>query len=221
MFRDTDLKINFPVFKKFVKRLRDARFVPWLLSLVVRFISATCRIKSKSLDPGSNAIYAFLHGDQIGLIIGFMQIKLIQRGYRLKVLISPSRDGLFAANAVSNFGIEAIFASSSHTEKGFAALRQMIRDAKNGTSKIAIAIDGPKGPFGIAKDGVIMVHKKSKISIRCLKVEASRYWELRSWDRMRIPKPFSKIVIHSQDIEYDEQSSYEDTKSLVEALCSR
>lgn len=207
------------MFKKLIHRVRDSKVAPWVVALIIQLIGATCRINSRSLEvPGY--ITAFLHGDQIALIMGYYQIRLRMREHRIRVLISPSQDGIFAANVAKHLGIDAIFASSSHTEQGFAALRQMIREAKEGKN-IGIPIDGPKGPFGVPKDGIIMIHQKSKAPIRCIKLELSRYWELKSWDRMRIPKPFSSIIIHCQGIDFNEQHSTSDTKSLVEALCNR
>lgn len=36
--------------------------------------------------------------------------------------------------------------------------------------------------------------KKKELKIRILNYEANRFWEFKSWDKMIMPKPFSRIT---------------------------
>src|SRR5690606_15338787 len=46
-----------------------------------------------------------------------------------------------------------------------------------------------------AKNGIIDIAKKTGIPVLPMTAIADRYFELRSWDRLRIPKPFARVVV--------------------------
>ena len=60
---------------------------------------------------------------------------------------------------------------------------------------IAVTNDGPKGPAKIAKSGSIGLAIKKNVNIITVTGSASRFWELNSWDKTLIPKPFGKIQL--------------------------
>jgi len=70
----------------------------------------------------------------------------------ISVMISQSRDGELIARAFAWYGVEA--ARGSATRGGTAALRQLIRDSREGKN-IVFTPDGPRGPARVAKEGVI------------------------------------------------------------------
>ena len=49
-------------------------------------------------------------------------------------------------------------------------------------------------------DGAIGIALKSKLPIFVMNYQASSYWQLGSWDRFVIPKPFGKIDFYVQSI---------------------
>jgi len=59
---------------------------------------------------------------------------------------------------------------------------------------VAFTIDGPRGPIYVAKPGPVLLAKKSGHGIVCFYVAVERAWVLKSWDRMMIPKPFSRVA---------------------------
>jgi hypothetical protein len=59
---------------------------------------------------------------------------------------------------------------------------------------VAFTIDGPRGPIYVAKPGPILLAKKTGHGIVCFHIAAERAWILNSWDRMMIPKPFSRVA---------------------------
>ena len=69
----------------------------------------------------------------------------------------------------------------------------MIKIAKE--YRPAITIDGPKGPIYKAKDGVFYIAYLTKLPIIPVEVGIDREWIFNSWDKFRLPKPFSKITI--------------------------
>jgi len=56
-------------------------------------------------------------------------------------------------------------------------------------------LDGPRGPRGVVKPGLIALAKQSGVPIVPFYLSINRAWVLRSWDRCLVPKPFSKIVV--------------------------
>jgi lysophospholipid acyltransferase (LPLAT)-like uncharacterized protein len=47
----------------------------------------------------------------------------------------------------------------------------------------------------VLKSGVIALARLSGAPIVPMAVGASRYWQLRSWDEFRVPKPFARCVM--------------------------
>ena len=64
---------------------------------------------------------------------------------------------------------------------------------------IAVTNDGPKGPSRIAKSGSIGLAIKHKVNIITVTGSATKYWELNSWDKSILPKPFGKIQLIISD----------------------
>lgn len=109
----------------------------------------------------------------------------------ITVMSSRSRDGELIVGAYQWYGVQAVRGSSN---KGASeALRALIRNAKNGSS-IVFTPDGPKGPARIAKDGVIYAAQATGLPIIPLAFAAKRKKLIASWDRMVVPKPFTRAV---------------------------
>lgn len=163
------------------------RFGAWLLSWLVRLLLGTLRVEIRGAKaPSRPFIYAFRHGQQLSLL-------RYPRPDRVTLLASLSRDGSIQNHVMRRFGFEVIRGSSSRG--GAAGLLALIRAARSGSS-IAMAVDGPRGPEGVVKKGVLAVAKSSRLSILPLVSAASSRWCLRkSWDKFEIPKPWSRVVI--------------------------
>lgn len=105
-------------------------------------------------------------------------------------MISDHKDGEIIARVISFFSIDAIRGSSS--KGAVKALAQSFRELKSGIDVI-ITPDGPRGPYHSVADGAVVIAQKQNAPIQILNYEASKFWQLKSWDKMIIPKPFSKI----------------------------
>ena len=75
-----------------------------------------------------------------------------------------------------------------------SAVKEIIKQITNG-GKIVVSPDGPRGP--VYKNGSVITKIASKYNKKVIPVScyASRYFELASWDKMMLPKPFSKIIV--------------------------
>jgi len=108
------------------------------------------------------------------------------------IMISQSRDGEIVAKIALRSGWNPVRGSSS--KGGMEALRKMIAHLKK--KKLALhIIDGPKGPSGIVKPGVIRLAHAADAVIVPFSVSAKKAWYFNSWDKFLLPKPFSKVIL--------------------------
>jgi lysophospholipid acyltransferase (LPLAT)-like uncharacterized protein len=111
---------------------------------------------------------------------------------KLTVMASRSQDGDDIVWIASRFGWRA--ARGSDSTGGSQALREMLQLLTDG-SPVVITPDGPRGPRYEIKPGVIALARHKKLPIVPIVYSAPARWEFRSWDRMKLPKPFSRTVI--------------------------
>ncbi len=166
--------------------------VPRLASAFIRILGSTLRyedITAPGVIPGSQipgpVVYAFWHRCLLSCAYYF-------RGQKIAILISRSFDGELIARTVERLGFIAIRGSSSRG--GAMALKQIADEYARGT-RCAITADGPRGPNMIAKPGTAQFAQLVKTWVGSFYVLPLRAWELRTWDRLLIPKPFSRVLI--------------------------
>jgi lysophospholipid acyltransferase (LPLAT)-like uncharacterized protein len=117
------------------------------------------------------------------------------KDYRIfnpSIMISQSKDGEIVAKIALRNGWNPVRGSSS--KGGMEALKKMITNLKE--KKLAVHIvDGPKGPLGIVKPGVIRLAHAANAVIVPFFVSAEKAWYFNSWDKFLLPKPFSKVFL--------------------------
>lgn len=105
-------------------------------------------------------------------------------------IISEHSDGEIAAKLFSFFGFKGIRGSS--TRGGAKALLNALNKLKSQWD-IGLTPDGPKGPYHSIAKGAIALALKGECKIVGLRIEPHKFWQLKSWDKMKLPKPFGKI----------------------------
>ena len=116
------------------------------------------------------------------------------RRRNIGVMMSTSRAGQMQAAFWDLYGWPAVWGSTKKRE-GVRALREVLTLLHTGRS-FGLTPDGPKGPRHHAQPGVVFLASKAGTPIYPLGVEASNGWQLSSWDRYLIPKPFSHVHLH-------------------------
>ena len=104
---------------------------------------------------------------------------------------SRSFDSEYIARFIQRFGYGA--ARGSSTRGARAALIQMIRAVRAGRSA-GFSVDGPRGPVYVAKPGALLLAAKTGAPILPFSVTLEHCWRLRSWDRIEIPRPFTRAI---------------------------
>jgi hypothetical protein len=108
------------------------------------------------------------------------------------ILSSDSKDGERSVGTWRWFGIHAVRGTAA--EDGAKALVRMIRAVREGWD-FGITPDGPRGPLRKLKPGVLALARKSGAWVVPVCVAYSRAWQLKTWDTMLVPKPFSRVVV--------------------------
>ena len=176
----------------FTFRQRIALFlISTIGSLIVRLIGCTLRPSfscetGSEVEPRSGAcIYCFWHRC-------ILPATYIFRNVNIAVMTSRSFDGEYIARIIQHFGFIPVRGSSSRG--ALSALRGMQRVLEKGY-KVAFTIDGPRGPRFVAKSGPVLLSRNSGIDVVAFYIAPERAWVLNTWDKLIIPKPFSKIHV--------------------------
>jgi lysophospholipid acyltransferase (LPLAT)-like uncharacterized protein len=131
-------------------------------------------------------VFAFWHGQQMALLAA-------PRMAETAVMVSLSRDGSLQTEVMRRAGLVVVRGSSSRG--GARALSRIVRLLREGTSA-AFAVDGPRGPRGVAKPGAALAAAASGAALVPVASAARRTIVVRSaWDRFEIPVPFSQVAV--------------------------
>lgn len=204
------------ILSKEKKRALIKTILPPVGNLVIRLLKLTCtnRFHLPENLPENTFIVAFWHGE---LLMQPFTYRKIRKRPKIKVLISEHFDGEIITRIISYFGFETLRGSSS---KG--AKRMLIGALKSLDEgyDLAITPDGPRGPRHSVADGIVAIARKKKAQIIVFRSRASRCWNLNSWDKFVIPKPFSVIDYYALEpfrvdgMEFEEAREYIKKKML-------
>ena len=163
----------------------------FFIYILMWLIFLTCKKSyTPNFLPQNGCVVVFWHGRLSFMSFAYRQWWSRQNRKQGKVIISDHKDGELITRIIKFFGIGTIRGSSS--KGGARALIEALREIKQGHDVI-ITPDGPKGPFHSISDGAVVIAQKKECEICILNYEISRFWQLKSWDKMIIPKPFSRI----------------------------
>jgi hypothetical protein len=169
---------------------------PFCLRTVMRLVYATLHLEvlnpevyDSLRDSPRPIIGAFLHGRQFTLPIYFRW----RRRRPIVLLTSVSPDGGIQARLLGGLGYEIIRGSTSR--RGAEAFLGLLRALEAGRDT-ALAVDGPRGPYGKVHDGVLELARRTGGTIVPVTFSAARARVFdRAWDLFLLPRCFSRTVI--------------------------
>jgi lysophospholipid acyltransferase (LPLAT)-like uncharacterized protein len=135
--------------------------------------------------------------DHQGFILVFWHERLLSmvflwpRKHRLTALQSTHVDGRIIAHTVNHFGVNTVWGSSNRG--GASGLRKMKRILDEGGIP-TITPDGPRGPARKTAMGPVALAHLAGKPILPVAWSVERCWRAGSWDRLMIPKPFTRGV---------------------------
>ena len=173
---------------------------------LLKLLAKTLEYELINKNPADQmCIYPFWHRN-------LLPLAMHRIGDHLAIMISASKDGELIAGPVRELGYIPVRGST--TRQGSAAMKEMLRLSKN--YQLGITPDGPKGPSKSINPGIFYIALLARVPIIPLVAEVEREWLVNSWDKFRIPKPFSRIrVIYGEPIPV---RSKEEIPALVERL---
>jgi len=197
--------------KKRIKNFLSVRVAPYILHLIVKFIYFTSKkvFHHATIDEKQPLVVAFWHGE---LLMQPFNYQKLRPHSSVKAIISEHKDGEAITRTVEHLGIGSIRGSSS--KGGAKALISTIKELKNGND-IAITPDGPRGPRFSVADGIVAISKKSGAKIAVFNCKPTKYWQLKSWDRFIIPKPFGTIEFFIQEPFDISEMDMEEAKAFI------
>jgi lysophospholipid acyltransferase (LPLAT)-like uncharacterized protein len=196
----------------------------WLLGLYLWFALRTTRwtlLGGEHLAPhaaGAPVIAAFWHERLPLMSTLWLMASGGQPHRRMHVLVSQHRDGRFIGAVLRRFRVAVVLGSSSRG--GAAGLRALLGVLARG-DQVVITPDGPRGPRRVAQPGVAQLAALSGVPVLPCSAQTSRRWQLRSWDRMVIPRPFGRGVVVCQPSITVERAHWQAAMPAIEAAMTR
>ncbi len=175
-----------------LKQRVQIRLYGWLLYVITGIIGMTLKFELQGPDTLDEIFAAYKGPILCGWHDTIFAGNYYFRDRGVIVLTSQSFDAEYAARCAKRFGFGMIRGSS--TRGGGAAIVELARMARRGFATFLLA-DGPRGPRHQVKPGVIHLAKATGRPIIPGTTRPVRCWTLNSWDRMQIPKPFSRVVV--------------------------
>lgn len=165
-----------------------------LIQGIVRLVLLTCRIRVE----GSKAFVDFALKNKCILMLWHNRLAIAP--YLLfkytdplifAAFVSKSRDGDLLAAVVHTYRRGKTIRVPHNGRH--QALKEVIKRLNEDKEVVIITPDGPRGPRYQVKPGIIHAALEASSAIIPLSWNASRFWQLNTWDKLIIPKPFSLI----------------------------
>lgn len=164
-----------------------------ILLKTVELFMASCRLRIDShpesrdiVQKRRQFVIAIWHSSLVYILYHF-------RKHPAAIMVSGSKDGEWAARALRIWGQHPV--RGSRLKGGLAALRDMTRLLKDRHLSAGIVADGSTGPACIAQKGAVILARDTGFPIIPTGFAAEPAFYFRSWDKMVLPLPFSRIAI--------------------------
>ncbi len=140
----------------------------------------------RDAGEATRCVYSVWHG-HIWILVRAL------RGQELRVMVSEHRDGEVITRVLQRLGFAT--ARGSSTRGGARALLELARVGREGPGDLLLTVDGPRGPAGEVKQGVVFAASRTGLPVVPVGVAADGAWRAGSWDRHLVPRPFSRVAV--------------------------
>lgn len=197
--------------RKKLSRALGVIIIPTLIFMVMKLLWLTYRKKYHFIDEPieTQCIAVTWHAE---LLISPQVYKKLRPKQKTAAIISQHHDGEFIAKVFKFLTILPLRGSSRKGAK--AVLMSAIKALKDGYS-LMITPDGPKGPRYSMSDGAVSLALRSNLPIMIVNYQTDNFWQLKSWDKFVIPKPFTRLDIYHQVINITHMQK-EEAKAFIQ-----
>ena len=192
------------------------KFKGWMLSWVLRLQRMTWRIHiegRENLDrlyaDEKHFLLCFWHGK-------YVPIFPLLEGCKACVVSSRSVRGSVIAEIGRNFGYQSAQMPDRPSRDSLRLLGEVLSEAR----AWGIAVDGPLGPRGRVKSGVIRMASALEFDLLPVSLDSRRKMVFnRRWDRMEIPLPFTTVcLVFGEPIKVPPEFHSGQVKNLADKL---
>lgn len=168
----------------------------WLFYLPAKILQCCCYLlyRHEIIDPTDQ-----IHNSRGRIVVAwhnrllFFPILIpLETRKRTMAVVSASRDGEYLSALIGYLGLQALRGSSR--KQGLHAQLGAIKAIQD-QYHVVFTPDGPRGPKYTMSKGPIHLAGKTGAQILPLTINASKYWQLKSWDNFQIPKPGAKLTL--------------------------
>ena len=206
--------------KRIFKHKYFQLFLGWTISFYLKlcfqtsiWLTKNSEIVEKHIKKNKSFIVCFWHNRLLMTVFCWKWSK------EFKMLISGHADGKIISNAISYFGIQTITGSSR--KNNLSSLKEILKQINNNRI-IGITPDGPRGPNGEVKKGLISLLKKTNVPVIPLSYSAKFKFKFNSWDKFIFVTPFNKFVaVWGNALEYKKKKKIEENLNIIQNELNR
>jgi lysophospholipid acyltransferase (LPLAT)-like uncharacterized protein len=159
---------------------------------LIRGLAATWRFREEGLehwrplmDGKRPFIFVLWHSRILPLLA-------LHKRQGVVLLVSRHRDGEYLATLAERWGYRSVRGSTKRG--GEVGLLGIVRALEAG-AVVAMTPDGPRGPARRVQPGAVAAAQHAGVPIIAAGARPASAWYLKSWDRMCVPKPLTRIDV--------------------------
>lgn len=177
-----------------MKHSKKAKFLAYCIRGCVTLLLKTCKFEVTGLDRlekefKEGPVVLGIWHNRIAALAGILPA--LTNRLHFTAFVSQSRDGELLSQLILSYPSASVI-RVPHDNRA-QALLTTINTVKKRETIVMFTPDGPRGPVYQPKRGIENLLTETNASLIPFSWESSKYWELKTWDRFRIPKPFTTI----------------------------
>jgi lysophospholipid acyltransferase (LPLAT)-like uncharacterized protein/uncharacterized protein with HEPN domain len=192
-----EIKSRWPLPKRVVIWVYHT-IVPWIVYFFVTLLTSTYRWRQmvseellELMSSGKPFAVAVWHGD---MLLSQSLGKRLGWNKRSVVMVALNQAGEVESRILKLLGYYVVRGSAK--KRGKEALEDM-KSILNQGAIAAMVVDGPMGPAREVKAGVVELARFCQVPVVPVAFLPGNEWIVPTWDRTRIPKPFSRCITTS------------------------
>jgi len=156
----------------------------WIIKFTSKWDSINEEIIEKELIKKKSLIVLIWHHQLMGSTFSW------KFKSKLRPIATSHRDGQLSTLVQKKFGLDPLLRKKNNP----AFLIKNISKAVQNGDCIYITPDAPHGPPQKINTSIFKLCKKFNLNIAILSFHTNKYFRINSWDKLKIPLPFSKGV---------------------------
>ena len=172
----------------------------WFINALLHWTARTCRwefvdceLAEKALFDGDEGVILVTPHENV---ISMLALGLAGWPFKGKVVISNHRTVAWVYKIAQKLGIGLIIVDKNNPTQN---INEAVRETLAKGETILITPDGPMGPPHIFDPGVWFLARRHKAKVVFLNGVWTRQFRVNTWDRQKIPLPFSRAYIFGID----------------------